>query len=186
MSSINVISPCIHIYENAVDFSGKIIDIISNDQKSWIIKNQDATNWKPGDKILGYDEYPIYFNFFIDQHFLLLGKNIFDNCLNYAEKNLTTINNFDSCIIRKYSAGQAFLEIESPDTENSSRKITSILALNNYKGEQQIKFKNFDVEANLKAGDLLIFPSSFAYSFKINKPVDEKCFVVVSHFVKEI
>lgn len=181
--SVSTIAPSIFLYENAIDFSEKIVDLVSSDTRSWIVRNQAATDWQLGDKILGYDEYPVSFSFSVDQHFLLLAKNIFDCASNYATKNLTTIDGFDLCMIRKYSSDPAFLELESSDVDNVSRKVTSILFLNDIDEGGQVTFKNFDVSVSPKQGNVLVFPASFSYSFKINKPKNTDNFVVVSHFV---
>lgn len=180
---INSLAPGISLYENVIDFSEKIIDLSNQDTRNWIIRNQDATDWELGNKILGYDEYPVSFSFSVDEHFLLLAKKIFTSSSDYATKNLTTIDGFDSCMIRKYSFSPAFLELESSDVDNVSRKITSILFLNDLDDGGTITFKNFECVIKPKKNNLLVFPASFIYSFKINKPKTADNFIVVSHFV---
>ena len=181
--STKVLAPSIYLYENAVDFSRTISDLSISNASNWNIKNQDATEWQLGDKIVGYDEYPISFQFSVNENFLLLAKKIFDCASDYATKNLTTIDGFDSCIIRKYAPNPGFLELESSDVDNVSRKVTAILFLNNLDNGGEIKFKNFDVSVSPRQGSMVIFPASFAYSFKINKPKESDNLVVVSHFV---
>lgn len=181
--SNNIIAPGIYLYDKTFNFSQKIIDLCTLDKRSWTIRNQDASTWQEGNKIIGYDEYPVSFSFNQDGHFLLLAKNIFDYALNYSVKNLTTIDGFDLCTIRKYSSRPGFLEIESPDVENPLRKITAILFLNNVKNGGEINFKNFDVSIAAEQGSIVVFPASFAYAFKINKPKESESLVVVSHFV---
>lgn len=182
--STKVLAPNIYMYENIIDFSSTIVDLTKNDSRNWNIRNQDATNWKPGDsKIVGYDEYPINFDFSVDENFLILAKRNFDCAANYAIKNLTRLNGYNSILIRRYSNTPGFLELESSDVDDPSRKITSILFLNDIDDGGQLTFKNFDVSVFPKQGSVVIFPASFAYSFKINKPKREDSFIVVSHFV---
>ena len=177
------LAPCILLYKNIIDFSQNIIDLSVLDKKNWIINNQDAITWKEGDKILGYDEYPINFSFHSDENIVMLGKRIFDCVLDYSVKNLTSIESFDSCLIRNYSCEPTFLELESRDTYFPSRRITSILFLSDVESGGEITFKNFEVSAFPKAGDMIILPSSFAYSFKINRPKSDRSFIVIADFV---
>ena len=181
--SSKALAPSIHLYEDAVDFTKTISDLSLTDARSWNIKNQDATEWKLGDKIVGYDEYPVSFSFSVNENFLLLAKKIFDCASDYATKNLTTIDGFDSCIIRKYASTPGFLELESSDVDNVSRKLTAVLFLDSIDQGGQLTFKNFDVSVSPKRGSMVVFPASFAYSFKINKPKESDNLVVVSHFV---
>lgn len=176
------IAPCIFLYNNVINFSDNIIDICQQDNKNWIIRNQEATHWKLGDKILGYDEYPVNFNFSVNENFLLLGKKSFDIAKNYASVNLTNIDVFDSCILRKYSPDPAFLELESSDFDNPSRKITSILFLSDVDGGGEVKINNFNISVTPQKNTAIVFPSSYAYAFKINKPKNNNSFILVSHF----
>ena len=181
--SNKILAPSIYLYENTIDFTKTISDLSLSDARNWIIKNQDATDWQSGNKIVGYDEYPVSFSFFANENFLLLAKKTFDCALDYATKNLTTIDGFDSCIIRKYTSSPGFLELESSDVENVSRKLTGVLFLNTTDQGGQLTFKNFDASISPQEGSIVIFPASFAYSFKINKPKESDSLVVVSHFV---
>ena len=181
--STKILAPSIYLYENAIDFTKTIYTLSLSDTRNWIIKNQDATGWKPGDKIVGYDEYPIVFNFLGNEKFLILAKRIFDCASDYANKNLTKIEGFESCLIRKYSSAPGFLELESSDADNPSRKMTAILFLNNIDDGGLLTFKNFDISITPQEGAIVIFPASFAYSFKINKPKESDSLVVVSQFV---
>lgn len=181
--STNVLAPSIFLYKDVINFS-KIIEHLScSDKKNWNIGNQNATEWEPGKKIIGYDEYPINFSFSENEHFLILGKKIFDCASNYATKNLTVFDGIDSCVIRKYSPAPGFLEIESSDVDNALRKLTVILFLNSSDQGGELIFNNFDVSISPQEGSAAIFPSSFAYSFKINRPKDSESLVVISHFV---
>lgn len=177
------VAPGITIYKDSINFSDKLISLSENDSRSWVIRNQEATTWSLGDKILGYDEYSINFNFLVDEHFLLLGKKIFDCASDYAKQNLTTINGIDSCILRRYSSGPAFLELESPDVDNVARKITTVTFLNTMENSGGVTFKNFSSSTYPTIGKTIVFPSSFAYSFKINRPKDFNNYLVISHFV---
>jgi hypothetical protein len=181
--STNVLAPAIYLYENAIDFTNIISELSSNDNRNWNIRNQDATEWQLGDKIVGYDEYLVSFSFSVNEYFLLLAKKIFDCASDYATKNLTTVEGFDSCIIRRYSSKPGFLELESSDVDNASRKMTAILFLDDVEQGGELKFKNFDVSITPQRGSIVIFPASFAYSFKVNKPKESDSLVVVSHFV---
>lgn len=177
------LAPSIHLYENVIDFSKNISDLSIANPNKWNINNYDPAEWEPGKRVVGYDEYEINFNFLEDEHFLILGKKIFDSVLHYSVKNLTTINNLESCVIRKYSSTPGFLQLESSDSENSSRKLTAVLFLNDIDQGGQLTFKNFDVSISPRQGSMVIFPASFAYSFKINKPKELDSLVIVSHFV---
>jgi hypothetical protein len=181
--STNMLAPAISLYENAVDFTKTISELSSSDTRNWNIRNQDATEWQLGDKIVGYDEYPVSFSFSVNEHLLLLAKKIFDCASDYATKNLTTIDGFDSCMIRRYASTPGFLELESSDVDNVSRKLTAILFLDDIEQGGQLTFKNFDVSIPPQKGSVVVFPASFAYSFKINKPKELESLVVVSHFV---
>jgi hypothetical protein len=181
--STKTLAPAIYLYENTIDFTKTISELSSSDTRNWNIRNQDATEWQLGDKIVGYDEYPVSFSFSVKEHFLLLAKKIFDCASDYATKNLTTIGGFDSCMIRRYAPTPGFLELESSHVDNASRKMTAILFLDDVKQGGELKFKNFDVSVDPKKGSIVIFPASFAYSFKINKPKESDSLVVVSHFV---
>ena len=181
--STKTLAPSIYLYETAVDFTKTISDLSLADARNWNIRNQDATEWQLGDKIVGYDEYPVSFSFSVNENFLLLAKKIFDCASDYATKNLTTIDGFDSCIIRKYSPTPGFLELESSDVDNVSRKLTAVLFLDNIDQGGQLTFKNFDISVAPQQGSIVVFPASFAYSFKINKPKESDNLVVVSHFV---
>ena len=181
--STKVLAPSIYLYENAIDFTKTVHDLCLKDTRNWNIRNQDATEWKLGDKIVGYDEYPIIFNFSKDERFLILAKRIFDYASDYASKNLTKIDGFDSFLIRKYSTEPGFLELESSDVDNPLRKLTAILFLNDINNGGTLTFKNFDISVSPKEGSILIFPASFAYSFKINKPKETDSLIVVSQFV---
>jgi hypothetical protein len=180
--STDILAPAIYLYENAIDFTKTISELSSKDTLNWNIRNQDATEWKLGDKIVGYDEYPVSFSFLVNENFLLLAKKIFDCASDYATKNLTTIDGFDSCMIRRYAPTPGFLELESSDVENVSRRLTAILFLNSINEGGQLTFKNFDISLSPKEGSIVVFPASFAYSFKINKPKSLENLVVVSHF----
>lgn len=181
--STKFLAPSIYLYENAIDFTKTISDLSLADARNWNIRNQDATEWQLGDKIVGYDEYPVSFSFYVNENFLILAKKIFDCASDYAIKNLTKIDGFDSCIIRKYISAPGFLELESSDVENVSRKLTAILFLNTMDHGGQLTFKNFDLSIAPQEGSIVIFPASFAYSFKINKPKEYDNLIVVSHFV---
>lgn len=181
--SSKVVAPSIYLYENAIDFTKTISDLSLSDARNWNIRNQDATEWQLGDKVVGYDEYPVSFSFSVNENFLLLAKKLFDCASDYATKNLTTIDGFDSCIIRKYAPTPGFLEVESSDVDNVSRKLTAILFLDNIEQGGQLVFKNFDVSVSPEQGSVVVFPASFAYAFKINKPKESDSLVVVSHFV---
>jgi hypothetical protein len=183
MISSKDVAPCIYLYEDAIDFTKTIADLSSSDARNWNIRNQDATNWQLGDKIVGYDEYPVSFSFSVNENFLILAKKIFDCASDYATKNLTGVEGFDSCVIRKYSHTPGFLELESSDVDNVSRKLTAILFLEDIDQGGLLTFKNFDVEIRQQKGAVVVFPASFAYSFKINKPRESDSLVVVSHFV---
>ena len=181
--STNVLAPAIYLYKDAIDFTETIVELSSSDTRNWVIRNQDATEWQLGDKIVGYDEYPVSFSFSVSEKFLLLAKNIFDCASDYATKNLTTIDGFDSCMIRRYATAPGFLELESSDVDNVSRKLTAILFLDNVEQGGQLTFKNFDVSVTQQKGTVIVFPASFAYSFKINRPKESESLLVVSHFV---
>jgi hypothetical protein len=181
--STKVLAPAIYLYEDAVNFTKTISDLSLFDTRNWNIRNQDATNWQLGDKIVGYDEYPVSFSFSVNENFLLLAKKIFDCATDYATKNLTTVDGFDSCVIRKYTPSPGFLELESSDVDNVSRKLTAVLFLNDLEQGGQLTFNNFEISVAPEAGSAVVFPASFAYSFKINKPKDSDNMVVVSHFV---
>lgn len=181
--STKTLAPSIFLYENAVEFTKTISDLSLADARNWNIRNQDATEWQLGNKIVGYDEYPVSFSFSVSENFLLLAKKIFDCASDYATKNLTAIDGFDSCIIRKYAPTPGFLELESSDFDNVSRKLTAVLFLDTINEGGQLTFKNFDVSVVPQHGSIVIFPASFAYSFKINKPKQSDSLVVVSHFV---
>lgn len=181
--STKTLAPSIYLYEDVIDFTKTISDLSLTDTRSWNIRNQDATDWQLGDKIVGYDEYPVSFSFSVNENFLLLAKKIFDCASDYATKNLTTIDGFDSCIIRKYAPTPGFLELESSDVDNVSRKLTAVLFLDSLNQGGQLTFKNFDVSVSPQCGSIVVFPASFAYSFKINKPKESDNLVVVSHFV---
>jgi len=183
MFSTKVLAPAIYLYEDSVNFTKTIYDLSLSDTHNWKIRNQDATNWKLGDKIVGYDEYPVNFNFYVNENFLLLGKKIFDCASDYATKNLTSVGGFDSCVIRKYAATPGFLELESSDVDNVSRKLTAMLFLNSTDSGGELTFSNFDISVTPEDGSIVVFPASFAYSFKINKPKESDSMVVVSHFV---
>lgn len=181
--STKILAPSIYLYDNVVDFTKTISELSLSNARNWNIKNQNAIEWKMGDKIVGYDEYPVSFNFSVNENFLLLAKKIFDCASDYATKNLTTIDGFDSCIIRKYAPAHGFLEIESSDVDNVSRKLTVILFLDNIEQGGQLTFKNFDISVSPEKGSAVVFPASFAYSFKINRPKESDSLVVVSNFV---
>lgn len=181
--STKTLAPSIYLYENAVEFTKTISDLSLADARNWNIRNQDATDWQLGDKIVGYDEYPVSFSFTVNEKFLLLAKKIFDCASDYATKNLTTIDGFDTCIIRKYAPAPGFLELESSDVDNVSRKLTAILFLDTIDQGGQLTFKNFDISVSPQQGSAVVFPASFAYSFKINKPKESDSLIVVSHFV---
>ena len=183
ISSTETLAPAMYLYENAVDFTKTIVDLSVSDVRNWSIRNQDAVEWKMGDKIVGYDEYPVSFSFSVNENFLLLAKRIFDCASDYARKNLTTIDGFDSCVIRKYTSDPGFLELESSDVENVSRKLTAILFLNSVDDGGHLTFKNFDASVSPHQGSVVVFPASFAYSFKINRPRGSENLVVVSHFL---
>lgn len=176
------IAPCIWLYENVIDFPNKIVEEVVRDSALWKINHQDAKDWQPGEKNIGYDEYEIKFTFFSSKNILNLGKIIFDHGQDYALKNLLTVNDID-CTVRKYYSSPGFLELESSDNEDLRRRLTSILFLTDLNGGGELKFKNFDTPVLPKAGNLVIFPSSFAYSFKINRPRDDENFLIVSHFI---
>lgn len=181
--SNNILAPSIFLYKNGINFSETISTIVTRDTKGWNIKNQKATDWEFGEKIIGYDEYPVNFSFSINENFLILAKKIFDHASDYATKNLTKINTFDYCVIRKYSSSPGFLELESSDVDNPSRKLTAILFLSIFDQDNKIVFKNFDLEIAAQQGDIIIFPASFAYSFKINRPKKSDSLILVSHFL---
>lgn len=181
--STSLLAPSIYLYENAIGFTKTISAISLSDTKKWIVKNQDDNKTLSATTAFGYDEYPVNFSFGEDESFLRLGKLTFDFAQEYSEKNLTQIEGFSSCIIRKYSKEPGFLRVESSDVENPSRKITSILFLNNIDQGGELIIKNFDVSVSPKEGSLVVFPASFAYSFKINKPKNQDSLVVISHFV---
>lgn len=182
LSDSQTLAPGILLYKNAIEDCEKIIYIANKNSRSWIIRNQNATDWESGNKIIGYDEYPISFSFHSDEKILNTAKNIFDYACNYANKNLTTINAFDSCVIRKYANSPGFLELESSDVENPQRKLTSILFLKDVDDGGELKFKNFDVSVSPKMGDIIVFPASFIYCFKINRPKNDDSYVLVSQF----
>ena len=181
--STKILAPSIYLYEDAIDFTKTVSDLSIADTRSWNIRNQDVAEWQADNKVVGYDEYPLNFSFSINENFLLLAKRIFDCASDYATKNLTTIDGFDSCIIRKYAPTPGFLELESSDVDNVSRKLTGVLFLNTTDQGGQLTFKNFDASISPQEGSIVIFPASFAYSFKINKPKESDSLVVVSHFV---
>jgi hypothetical protein len=181
--SNNVLAPAIYLYENVIDFTKTVAELSSSDTRNWNIRNREATEWQLGDKIVGYDEYPVSFSFSVNENFLLLAKNIFDCASDYATKNLTTIDGFDSCMIRRYAPTPGFLELESSDVDNASRKLTAILFLNDISAGGKLTFNNFDVSVDPQEGSVVVFPASFAYSFKISKPKESDSLVVVSNFV---
>lgn len=183
MISHKELAPAIFEYNDVIDFYDDIIKISSDNARGWIVRTQDATEWQLGDKILGYDEYPINFNLMGDLKYLILGKTIYDYAQNYSKNNFTTVENFEYCMLRRYSTDPGFFELESSDVENSSRKVSSILFLNDLDSGGVLSFKNFDIKVSPVAGKMITFPSSFAYSFKINRPVDKENFVVLSHFI---
>lgn len=173
---------CIFYYENVTEVSERIKELSSNDVRGWKINNEDATEWENGKKIVGYDEYEIMPSFSIDFSYLTMMKNIFDTANEYSSKNLTSFFDLEKPVIRKYYPKAGFFELESPDLINPSRKISSILFLNDCSEGGEVCFKNFDLYVSPKQGDAIFFPSSFAYSFKINRPKNEENFVVISHF----
>lgn len=183
VNSSKILAPAIYQYDNTFDFSENIISICTLDNDSWIINNQNAVDWEEGDRIVGYDEYPIMFNFGLDKDFIILGKIIFDAVKDYSKKNLTFFESIDYCVIRKYSCLPSFLELESPDIQNPSRKITAISFLNTTKDGSSLSFKNFNISVSPQPGTTVVFPSSFAYSFKISRPKDKESFIVITHFV---
>lgn len=181
--SIKILAPSIYLYENVINFTENITELSLKDKTNWNIRNESANEWEIGKKIIGYDEYMINLNFFSNENFILLAKKIFDCAIDYADKNLTSIEGFDSFIIRKYSPALGFLELESSDIDNVSRKITAILFLNDVDDGGEVIFKNFNISVFPKIGSVIFFPASFAYSFKINKPKNMQSLVAISHFI---
>lgn len=176
------LAPAVLEFNDVIDFYKDIIKISSDNAKGWIIKTKDAVDWQLGDKILGYDEFPIDFNFSNNIKYLVLGKTIYDYVQYYSINNFTSATNFEYCMLRRYSSNPGFFELESADVENPYRKITAILFLSTLNDGGSLSFKNFDIEISPVAGKLVIFPSSFSYSFKINRPKLFENFVVISHF----
>ena len=181
--SSKILAPGILMYENVLDFSEKIIEISDTDTKNWNIMNQSASEWEQGQRVVGYDEYPLSLNFSSHENIILFAKKIYDCAIDYSVKNLTRIDGFDYSSIRRYSTDQSFLELESPDMENPLRKITSILFLNDIEDGGKLTFSNFELSISPIQGHAVVFPSSFAYSFKINRPKSKISFLAISHFV---
>lgn len=178
-----IIAPAIYKYDNVIDFSSNLIEVSKNDLKKWKINNENATDWTFGKKILSYDEYPVNFNFKVDFNFIELGKQIFDCVSDYCSKNLTEIKEYESSIIRKYSTEPGFFEIESSDLDNPYRKVTAVMFLNSIDDGGELFFNNFDVKITPEEGCLVVFPSSFAYSFKINRSKAKENFIFICNFI---
>lgn len=179
----NELGQCIFYYENCIDFSDKIIDHAQSDTFNWKINNENAIDWSVEKKILGYDEYPLIFSFHKPLEVITIGKKIFDYGSHYAKKNLFTTEDIAECFIRRYSKEESFLEIESPDQNIPSSRAVGITFLKDIDEGGDLHFNKLGISVKPVAGSMLFFPSSFAYSFKINRPKKEKNFLIISHFV---
>jgi hypothetical protein len=178
-----ILDKCIFYYENAIDFADNLRQLCIDDARGWKINNEDATSWEPGKKILGYDEYEVNFSFDSNYQWIKMGKSIWDIAKNYSSSNFTTMFDLERPVIRRYPSKPGFFELESADQMNPSRKFSSILFLNNCDDGGDVSFKQFDLSVRPKEGSALLFPSSFAYSFKINRPKDGENFILISHFI---
>jgi hypothetical protein len=178
-----VLDKCIFYYEDVIDFAEDLKILCINNSISWKINNEDASRWEPGKKILGYDEYEINLSFDSDYKWIKAGKIMWDLAKKYSSVNLTNMSEFEKPTVRIYSPDPGFLEIESLDEINPSRKFSSILFLNDCNNGGDISFRNFNVSVQPKIGSAIFFPSSFSYSLKINKPKESKNFFVFYNFI---
>ena len=176
------VAPFIYIYENKVRDIESISSIL-NTKNNWSLRNFNADSWSEGERIYGYEELPITFNFDINQELFNMGKDLNNIIKKYcSQNNVKTEIGMNYCTVRKYYKDLSFLKSEDP-YEISKSKITCFLFLEDINDGGNVEFKEFNTSIASKKGQVLVFPSSFAYRFKINRPKDKENIIVITSFL---
>lgn len=114
-------------------------------------------------------------------------KDLFDYsteiCLNeYTQKYKTEYLDKESAVILRYEKGHGFSDHIDDSPRLSRRRISMTYYINdNYSGGE-IEFPRFNLKIKPKAGNLLVFPSSYAYNHIVH-PVEDGIRYSIAQFL---
>lgn len=109
----------------------------------------------------------------------LLLENIRGIEHDYASMHGLQINGHESYSILKYGVGQFFVN-HIDDHKNYPRRVSWVYYINDDYEGGEIEFPRFNISYKPKAGDLLLFPSSYVYNHSVKEVTSGERYAIVS------
>lgn len=195
------LSKFIHLRENVFsgDFCGVLIDTFKReDEKKGTYLGQMASgvnlNIKNTKEMNLFDHSDILdkFDFFptmnqeLSNHFLgnLAYRHYFDSSL----RLFTESCKYETCQLQKYKKGEGHYgewHVEVENLKSSNRIFSMIVYLNDVYEGGETEFLYSNTKIKPKTGSVVIFPSSFPFVHKGNKPLSNDKYIISTWLVYE-
>jgi hypothetical protein len=112
-------------------------------------------------------------------------KSLVENKVNvFSQEGEIRDNGF---LLQKYIKNKGFCEFHNDsynETKNCVRILTYILFLNDVNDGGELEFGENDLVVKPEVGKLLIFPSTWTYSYKQNYPLSNDKYLIIGGFYK--
>jgi len=162
-----------------------------------LCKNLISTFEQTPDKYVG--KYTTEFRLEKDKRYEIYDKILFEDLAkNYKEYKSIFGDKVDiflkeseirdnGFLLQKYIKNKGFCEFHNDsynETKNCVRILTYIWFLNDVNDGGEIEFGNKDLIIKAEVGKLIIFPSTWTYSYKQNYPLSNDKYMIIGGFYK--
>ena len=177
-----VYAGCIEVYDNVIDFSDELINILENmgGWKDSPIYENSSSELSVNKEIRSNSSLPInqlaYEN---DIKIYEVGQTIWRYANNYGIKYDVSFYSTEYIQALKYSSGQNY-KVHYDYVNGTPRVISALLYLNDVSDGGETEFVHFGVKIKPKAGRLVIFPSNYAYAHAARPPLNNTKYVIVA------
>lgn len=178
-----VLAGCIEVYDNIIDNSKNIIDLVES-KNQWrdaaIFHGEGGKETSVNKDIRSNKVFNInQFSYEVDIELYQMCRTVWQYCNEYAKKYDFAFSSTEGAQILKYSDGEYYEPHADAGGGAPTRIFSALLYLNDVENGGETEFINFDIKVKPRAGRLVIFPSNYAYAHAARPPKEEYKYVAV-------